>query len=40
VGDLNRMTTQFSRGGGGVVIHDVKLKKAIAALMLELPAQI
>uniref|UniRef100_A0A6C0I3U9 Uncharacterized protein n=1 Tax=viral metagenome TaxID=1070528 RepID=A0A6C0I3U9_9ZZZZ len=34
IGDLNRMTTQFCRGGGGVIIHDVKLNKAISSLML------
>jgi Deoxyribonuclease II len=33
IGDLNRMTTQYQRGGGGIIIQDVKLNKAIKELM-------
>ena len=25
IGDMNRMTSQFKRGGGGIVIHDKKI---------------
>jgi len=38
IGDLNRMTTQFCRGGGGVIIHDIQLNKAISSLMRLVPA--
>jgi deoxyribonuclease-2 len=33
IGDLNRMTTQYYRGGGGVIIQDFQLNKAIRSLM-------
>jgi len=33
IGDLNRMTTQYQRGGGGVIIQDAKLNRAIKDLM-------
>lgn len=33
IGDLNRMTSQYSRGGGGVIIQNAKLCLAIRKLM-------
>ena len=32
IGDLNRMTSQFKRGGGGVVIHDKNISNALRSL--------
>lgn len=33
IGDLNRMTTQYARGGGGVILHDPVLSKALLSIM-------
>jgi hypothetical protein len=33
IGDLNRMTSQFHRGGGGIVIKDIDLAKAFQSIM-------
>ena len=33
IGDLNRMTSQFHRGGGGVLIHDKNIAKAFRSLI-------
>jgi hypothetical protein len=34
-GDLNRMTSQFTRGGGGFLIKNSKLSKAFRGLVIE-----
>jgi hypothetical protein len=33
IGDLNRMTSQFHRGGGGFILHDDKLAAVIRSIM-------
>jgi hypothetical protein len=33
IGDLNRMTTQMKRGGGGVLIHNKKLAELLTSLV-------
>uniref|UniRef100_A0A6C0D443 Uncharacterized protein n=1 Tax=viral metagenome TaxID=1070528 RepID=A0A6C0D443_9ZZZZ len=33
IGDLNRMTSQYGRGGGGVIIKNPKLNKMMRAIM-------
>lgn len=33
IGDLNRMSTQFTRGGGGIVVSDGKVCKALRKVM-------
>ena len=35
IGDLNRMTSQFTRGGGGFLIKNPKLAKAFRKLVVE-----
>jgi hypothetical protein len=35
IGDLNRMTTQFERGGGGILIKDKKLATQINKLFVK-----
>jgi hypothetical protein len=35
IGDLNRMTSQYHRGGGGVVIQDAKLAQAFRSIMVK-----
>jgi hypothetical protein len=34
IGDLNRMTTQFDRGGGGILIKDMILASQINNLFV------
>lgn len=35
IGDLNRMTSQFKRGGGGFICRDIDLTRALNRLVLE-----
>jgi len=39
IGDLNRMTSQFERGGGGILIKDEKLHKYFKSIILDASPQ-